>query len=293
MRRWQQALSKGKGSKSSEERVGELPNVSLVTHAKSWGQKYNALRDFLAQGVPGAPAYPRRNAADVEEKKLANWIHEQRREHQAGRLCGEREEALYQFRGWRWADHEDPWFEKYTELSSWIQRGGNLEELASEPRRKFRGEKCDLANWVRQQGDGFRRRNKRSISALQIGMLHKVDPDVNSDFPFPDRSDLSWDDYYAVLKWWGTQYAGLPSPNADVDHPQHGWVPLGNFYVWSTQAMRLDDAGAPVEGRQPHRWFPPVLNEEQKEKIRSWVAGRTEEPMKKRRKAKAESLAPE
>ena len=124
-------------------------------------------------------------------------------------------------------------------------------------------------------------------------MLHKVDPDVNSDFPFPDRSDLSWDDYYAVLKWWGTQYAGLPSPKADVDHPQHGWVRVGNFYEWSTEAMRLDDAGAPVEGRHPHRWFPPVLNEEQKEKIRSWVAGRTEEPMKKRRKAKAESLAPE
>jgi hypothetical protein len=169
----------------------------------------------------------------------------------------------------------------YTQLSSWIRRGGNLEELAAQASGKFRGEKCELANWVQQQRDGFKRKKKRFISALQIGMLQKVDPDVESDFPFPDRSDLSWEDHYAVLEWWGTKYDGFPSPNEDVDHPQHGWVRLGNFYEWSTRSMRLDDEDAPVEGRYPHRFLPAAVNDEQKEKIRSWVARRTEEPSKK------------
>jgi len=283
VRRQKEALSKGKGSEPLEEHVRQLPNVSLVTHDALWNEKYNALRQFLAGAEhPCAPAYPKRNAADAEEKKLASWINQQRKVHQAGQLCGEREQLLYQLRGWRWADHESPWFDMYTQLSSWIGRGGDLQELAAQPSRKFRGEKCDLANWVQQQRDGFRRKNKRSISALQIGMLQEVDPDKDSDFPFPVRSDLSWDDYYAVLEWWGTQYDGFPSPNDDVDHPQHGWIPLGNFYEWSTRAMWLDDAGAPVEGRHPHRLFPAVLNAEQKAKIRSWVAGRAEEPRKKR-----------
>ena len=282
VRRQKEALSKGKGSESVEERVRQLSNISLVTHGASWNDKYNALREFLARGDPGAPAYPKQKAADVEEKKLARWINEQRKVHQAGQPCGEREQALYQLRDWRWADHESPWFEMYTQLSSWIRRGGNLEELAVEASRKFRGEKCDLANWVQQQRQGFKRKKKRCISALQIAMLQKVDPDVNSDFPFPERSDLSWEDYYAVLVWWGTKYYGFPSTNADVDHPQHGWVPLGNFYEWTTRSMRRDDEGAPVEGRYSHRFLPAAVNNEQKEKIRSWVAGRTEEPRKKR-----------
>ena len=281
VRRQKEALSKGKGSESVEERVRQLSNISLVTHKASWKKKYNALREFLARGDPGAPAYPKQKAADVEEKKLARWINEQRKAHQAAQLCGEREQALYQLGSWRWADHESPWFGMYTQLSSWINRGGNLQELAVQASRKFRGEKCDLANWVQQQRDGFRRKKKRCISVLQIAMLQKVDPDVDSDFPFPDRSDLSWEDHYAVLEWWGTKYDGFPSPNEDVDHPQHGWVRLGNFYEWSTRSMRLDDEGAPVEGRYPHRFLPAAVNDEQKEKIRSWVARRTEEPSKK------------
>ena len=304
VRRQKEDLSKGKGSESVEGRGRQLCNISLVTHEASWNETYNALRAFLDRGDPGAPAYPKRKAANVEEKKLAEWIHQQRKAHQAGQLCGEREQTLYQLRGWCWADHEPPWFEMYTQLSSWIRRGGNLEELAAQASGKFRGEKCELANWVQQQRDGFKRKKKRFISALQIGMLQKVDPDVDSDFPFPERSDLSWDDYYAVLEWWGAQYDGFPTLE-DVDHPQHGWVPLGNFYHWSTLAMTLDDEGAPVEAREHHKFFPAALNKEQKEKIRSWAAGRTEEPRKKRCgrrteeprkkrcKSKAESVAPE
>ena len=86
-------------------------------------------------------------------------------------------------------------------------------------------------------------------------MLRNVDPDVNSDFPFPHRSDLSWEDYYAVLVWWGKKNRGSPGINEEVDHPQHGWVPLGNFYEWTMRATWLDDEGVPVEGRYSHSWF--------------------------------------
>ena len=70
VRRQKEALSKGKGSESVEERVRQLSNISLVTHEASWNDKYNALREFLARGDPGAPAYPKQKTADVEEK---NW----------------------------------------------------------------------------------------------------------------------------------------------------------------------------------------------------------------------------
>ena len=170
VRRQKEALSKGKGSESVEERARQLSNISLVTHEASWNDKYNALREFLARGDPGAPAYPKQKAADVEEKKLATWITYQRRVHQAGQLCGERERALYQLRGWRWADHESPWFQMYVQLRSWIRRGGNLEELAVEASGKFRGEKCHLANWVQQQRQGFKR--KKEALHLSVANSH-------------------------------------------------------------------------------------------------------------------------
>ena len=125
-------------------------------------------------------------------------------------------------------------------------------------------ESSEEKNVISQTGcsskDRDSREKKRCISALQIAMLRNVDPDVNSDFPFPHRSDLSWEDYYAVLVWWGKSNRGSPGIDEEVDHPQHGWVPLGNFYEWTMRATWLDDEGVPVEGRYSHSWFPAALN---------------------------------
>ena len=293
-----EALSKGEREGFAKEGASNRPGLALGTHDETWLKNYEALRIFLTRSAESAVTYPHRKASDAAEKKLAVWVNSQRSVHKAGLLCEAREKKLYALSGWRWADHEHPWMDMYKRLQSWAERVGDLTELVDVPAGNLRGEKNVLAKWVQRQRDGYRRKNHCCLSAFQVYMLQEVEADKNCDFPFPTGDDLSWDEHYNVLQWWGTQFDGLPIPSEseraqgndmkyDVDHPSCGWVKLGHFYYWSMRMIKLDDEGVPAEGRHHHRFFPAVLNGHQKHQILSWNASSYGEPVKRREKGEA------
>ena len=88
----------------------------------------------------------------------------------------------------------------------------------------------------------------------QVELLRALHPHGRFPKSWPTGEDLSWDEHYEVLQWWGEDNDGLPVSAEgtcmyDVNHPMYGWVELGHFYMWSKNAIKDDKQNMPVKKR--------------------------------------------
>ena len=94
----------------------------------------------------------------------------------------------------------------------------------------------------------------------------------------PDGNDLTWDDHFTVLCWWGETDPGnrLPESNVLVNHDQFGWVSLSNFYFWAKTAIWCEEESVTID--HWHQFWPRALNPAQKIKIQNWERTRAQRP---------------
>ena len=60
----------------------------------------------------------------------------------------------------------------------------------------------------------------------------------------------------------------------DVDHKEHGWVKLGDFYFWTKRAVEDHRRGVPVQERRDRTSYPKELSASHIEHFDRWEKSR-------------------
>ena len=231
--------------------------------------------------------HPSRTSPDPAEKALGAWVHKQRVAFEACEMCQAREEMLYSVPGWSWLSQDRPWCAMHERLSSWLAEEPDVHCIHAliKSRKQLRSIERILAEWLKEQLGAYRREGGRRLSALQVDKLEAHDAGGIIEHWRGSSEVLSWDEHLAVLEWGGDKNpnSSFPEPaegwKFDVEHPVHGWIALGHYWYWAQRAI----AQRGKEGHG-HVHFPWALNDQQRESIERWMAGRDfdEKPMRKK-----------
>ena len=198
------------------------------------------------EGIPKYPA--REDSGNADEKKMAEWIKEQRKKFRQERLSRSQEDLLNALPGWQWAERDMPWKHWYDQIFRWLDEKPEKRCLGDLHKRTHTGKKeQDMAKFLAQQKEAYRRKCGRFMSTYQRRELEKLEGNAAYDMFLPRGNDVQWEDYYKALVWWGDNVAGNKLPNEIgkysnhmVNSPSVGWLDLGNWLSWTLGSLKRD-----------------------------------------------------
>merc|ERR1712023_445019 len=143
--------------------------------------------------------FPVREAHDMNERSLANWVHNQRRQYKANKLSALRTKRLEAIPNWTWNNHESSWSTMFTSLKTLHARKG---QYPSQYAKSLRERK--LAEWVKKQRRDYRNYNNTSLTEDKITQLLTL-----PGWTFP-KSSAPWITYFEQTKLWSRTHKKLP-----------------------------------------------------------------------------------
>jgi hypothetical protein len=201
-----------KEGKLVEKRIQRLNEVGFIwdPFEAAWEEMFAALVEFKRKkGHCNVPQkWP-------ENYKLADWVHNQRKFREQGKLAEERIQRLNEV-GFMWDHFEATWEEMFTALVEFKREHGHCNMLHIWP------ENPKLANWMSRQRW---RRERGKLSEERIQRLNEI------GFIWQDTFEATWEEMFAALVEFKREYGHCRVHVRWAENPKLGiWVSTQRRY---------------------------------------------------------------
>ena len=126
---------------------GDILNRMGLAGLQSWDDMLGEVKSWLEESPDD---WPRQHVSDEGERRLANWINNQRKAHRCGNLSSEQVTKLEELPGWMWTFKDDQWNAAFDLLQEFYKVNAQFEGLQPQQRPSYPDEEA-AAEWKAQE----------------------------------------------------------------------------------------------------------------------------------------------
>lgn len=187
-------------------------NASIVgenfENEKSWNENFALFKKFFTE----TNKYPDRRSINKEERKLGNWLDNQKYNYNKGTLSAKKVQLLQKIDAHIFENsNERLWNETYDILLEYLELHNKI------PNKGLVFKNKNLKRWLKTQKECY---YKGELDAEKTAKLLRIDPDI-----FDRTLEKQWNTNYALLAGFYKEYDRFPKKEE-----KYGNVNLGTWY---------------------------------------------------------------